>query len=151
MDERREKDVAVLMLRGALGAVAGSAVFSLPFFNPYYLLVAIYSLPFTAFIGASVGVAIWWVHGRNKEEMGPVARAAIGAFVFILAEGCIALLSLLVERPFSSTSGSVVKVRRIRDRHWDSRRRDGGNHHGNSNQLRTRICLSESGKLIRAS
>ena len=97
------------MLRGALGAVAGSAVFSLPFFNPYYLLVAIYSLPFTAFIGASVGVAIWWVHGRNKEEMGPVARAAIGAFVFILAEGCIALLSLLVERPFSSTSGSVVK------------------------------------------
>jgi hypothetical protein len=109
VDERREKDVAVLMLRGALGAVAGSAVFSLPFFNPYYLLVAIYSLPFTAFIGASVGVAIWWVHGRNKEEMGPVARAAIGAFVFILAEGCIALLSLLVERPFSSTSGSVVK------------------------------------------
>ncbi len=97
------------MLRGALGAVAGSAILSLLFFNPYYLLVALYGLPFTAPIGASIGVAIWWVHRKNKEEIGLLARAVIGALVFILAGGFITSLSLLVERPSSSNSGSVVK------------------------------------------
>ena len=109
MDESREKDVAVLMLRGALGAVAGSAIFSLLFLNPYYLLVALYGLPFTASIGASVGVAIWWVHSKNKEEIGLIARAVIGAFVFILAGGFIALLFLMVERQHSSNSDELVK------------------------------------------
>ncbi|HEX8494215.1 MAG TPA: hypothetical protein VF658_15310 [Pyrinomonadaceae bacterium] len=110
VDERNDKDVAILMLRGVLGAIVGSALLSLLFLNSYYLLVAVYSLPLTAPLGAGVGVIIWWMHGKNKEELGPIARAFIGAFVFILVESLIAFLSFLSNRQSSSSSDSIMKL-----------------------------------------
>ena len=109
VDERSEKDVAILMLRGALGALVGSVLFSLVFLKSHYVLAAIYSLPFTAPMGAAVGVIIWWMHSKNKQEIGPLARAVIGAFVFILVGGFIAFLSILSDRRSPSSSDSAMK------------------------------------------
>ena len=108
-DVGNEKDVAILMLRGALGAVVGSALFTLFFLNPYYLLVAIYSLPLTAPMGAAVGIIIWWMHSKNKEELGVVARAIIGTLVFMLAGGFIAFIAFLSGHRSSPTSDAAMK------------------------------------------
>lgn len=108
-DESNDKDVAILMLRGVLGATVGSALFSLLLLNPYYLLAAIYSLPLTATIGAAVGVIIWWMHSKHKEELGFIARAVIGMLVFMLVGGVIAFFVFLSARRSSSTYGSAMK------------------------------------------